>query len=323
VTGMGEKVAIVGAGAIGLMLGAAFARIGCSVTVCGGTPILSMRVSEGDVTEVARVRHTSCPAHIAGHRLVVLAVKAQHTDDVAYWLRAAASPETTVVVAQNGIEHAERVAPYAGDSAVVPAAVYMSVERSEPGRAIVRRAAGRDLAIPADPAALAVAGLLRAAGLRVETAADFHTAAWLKLLVNVVAGPITALTGRRMEVFRDPAVARYATLLLREAAEVGRADNATIAEDEPERTVAWLQAAPGGAPTSMLADRLAGRSLEHDALTGAVLRAATRHVIAAPHVEALHALLDGASAAGARRQRGAWSLDGPGQSPRSVRGKRS
>jgi hypothetical protein len=69
---------------------------------------------------------------------------------------------------------------------------------------------------------------------------------------------------------------------------------------QPERSVALLQELPAGTPTSMLADRLAGRALEHDALTGAVLRAATRHLIQAPQVEALHALLEGANAAGAR-----------------------
>jgi 2-dehydropantoate 2-reductase len=91
-------------------------------------------------------------------------------------------------------------------------------------------------------------------------------------------------------------VARYAIRLLREAAEVARADGAVIAADQPERTVAWLGTLPADAPTSMLADRLAGRGLEHDALTGAVLRAATRHRVEAPLVEALHALLEGASA---------------------------
>jgi len=101
------------------------------------------------------VRHATCPAHIVGHRLVVLAVKAQHTGEVGHWLRTIAGPETTVLVAQNGIEHLERVAPYVGDSGVVPAAVYVPVDRPEPGRAIVRWPAGRDLAVPADPPALA------------------------------------------------------------------------------------------------------------------------------------------------------------------------
>jgi 2-dehydropantoate 2-reductase len=208
----------------------------------------------------------------------------------------------TVLVAQNGLS---TWSVSRRTSATRPScrAVYVPVDHPEPGRAIVRRPAGRDLAVPADPPALAVATLLRAAGLRVETAADFHTAAWLKLLVNIASSPVTALAGRRMEVFRDPAVARCATGLLREVAEVGRADNAAIPEDQPERTVAWLRALPDRASTSMLADRLPGRGLEHDALTGAVLRAAMRHLIAAPQVEALHALLDGSGAAGARRLR--------------------
>ena len=52
-----------------------------------------------------------------------------------------------------------------------------------------------------------------------------------------------------------------------------------------------------GSGTSMLEDRLAGRPTEHEEITGAVVRAAERHGVAAPLNQALLALLAAASPA--------------------------
>ncbi|MFE2941507.1 ketopantoate reductase family protein [Streptomyces sp. NPDC059255] len=218
------------------------------------------------------------------------------TREAASWLRAAVNDDSIVLVAQNGIEHRERVAPYVGRAAVVPAIVYVPVERPAPGRAIVHRPADRDLTLPAGLAALSAAERLAAGGIRVENAADFTTAAWRKVLTNMGSNPITTLTTRRTEVVREPGVARYALHLLNEATTVARAEGATIGDDVPDATIAWLQNLPDGSSTSMLQDRLSGRPLEHDALTGAILRAAARHTLDVPHIESLHALLGAISA---------------------------
>ncbi|MEV7086321.1 2-dehydropantoate 2-reductase [Streptomyces sp. NPDC093085] len=294
--GPAEPVAVIGAGAIGMFLAAALARAGHPLTVYGGRPIDRIEVTEGDRTDVFPVRHSADPAEATAHRLAVVAVKAHHTDEASPWLRAAVHDASTVLVAQNGIEHRERVAPYVGRAAVVPAIVYVPVERPAPGHAIVHRPADRDLTLPADPAALAATERLAAGGIRVENAADFTTAAWRKVLTNMGSNPITTLTTRRTEVIRDPGVARYALRLLHEAAAVARAEGAAIGDDVPETTVTWLWRLPDGSSTSMLQDRLSGNPLEHDALTGAILRTAARHHLDVPHIESLHALLEAISA---------------------------
>ena len=288
-----EPVAIVGAGAIGMALGAALFRAGHPVTVCGGTPVQTFEVTEDGRTESIPVTHTTEPAEIKEHRLVVLAVKAHQTEAVAGWIRACADPGTALFVAQNGIEHRDRVEPYRGDSAVVPAGVYINGDRPRPGVVTLRRpSVDADLVIPDDAPALRFKDRFEAGGLRVRADPDFVTVAWQKLLTNLVTNPITALTLRRIEVLREPGIGAFATRLLEEAAEVGRAAGAVIASDQPGRTVTWLQHFPDGATTSMLQDRVAGRPLEHDAITGAVLRAAYRHDIAVPQLRSLHALVD-------------------------------
>jgi 2-dehydropantoate 2-reductase len=63
---------------------------------------------------------------------------------------------------------------------------------------------------------------------------------------------------------------------------VARAEGANLADDEPARAMATLFTFSGELGTSMYFDRLAGRRLEVEALTGAIVAAGARHGIATP-----------------------------------------
>ncbi|MFI0454500.1 2-dehydropantoate 2-reductase [Actinomadura sp. 6N118] len=287
-----RPVAIIGAGAIGLSLASALARAGRSITVCGGRePIDHIEITEDGSTETWPVRHVTDPADIAWYTTAIVAVKGHHTAAVADWLRAVAHPGATVLVAQNGVEQCERVMPYVGAAHIMPSVIYLNVERTAPGHAILRRVGALDIAVPDDAASASLATELSAGGMRTSTEADLKTVAWAKLLSNITANPLTALTGRRADVMRDPGIERIARRIMTEAIEVGRAAGAALTDEHAERALHWLQHVPEGSTTSMREDRLAGRSLEYDALTGAVVRAAERHAIDAPVNRSVLALL--------------------------------
>ncbi len=63
---------------------------------------------------------------------------------------------------------------------------------------------------------------------------------------------------------------------------MGRADGAQLPADEPEQLLTTLLTYPPDAGTSMYFDRLAGRPLEIEALTGAVVAAGERHRMPTP-----------------------------------------
>ena len=81
--------------------------------------------------------------------------------------------------------------------------------------------------------------------------------------------------------------------LLREGVAVGRAEGAALSDEDVARTLAFYDALPPETGSSMLFDRLAGRPLEHQGLTGAVVRAAERHGLDVPLNRAILALLEG------------------------------
>ena len=210
---------------------------------------------------------------------------------MAPWLARLCDSSTRVAVLQNGIGHVARVTPLVGNARIVPTIVYYNGERLAADRVRLRHVADYDLAVADDADGRAFAQLLDGTPLRVFLSSDFPTLAWRKLLINAVANPITALTLQRQAVFRRDDIKALCVAILDEAVAVARADGAQLADDESLRTMSTLLTYPPEAGTSMYFDRLAGRGLEAEALTGAVVAAGQRLDIATPLNSALLTML--------------------------------
>lgn len=285
-------VALIGAGAVGLALVAVLARAGWGVTICGArNPFAQLRMTEGTQTVAYTVRHAQTPAELGVCALAIVAVKAHQTSEVAEWLGAFNRPDARIVVAQNGLEQCARLAMYAPLAKGVAAVVYFNAQRSAPGWTILRRIGVLDLCLPADAHVQDVVEALQKGGLRVATAADMTTVIWTKLLANSAANPLTALSGRHTGVMREPAMGVSAQQVMAEVVRVGQAEGAALTAQHVEDTIAWLQTVPPESTTSMLQDRQAGRALEYDAITGAIVRAADRHALDVPLNRLILALL--------------------------------
>ena len=282
-------IAVIGAGSVGCMLAAHLGAAGWDVVVCGRRRLERVVMTIDGETVEHKVAWAAEPAELPPVRFAVLATKIHHTPDVAGWL--GALPEAAALLAaQNGVDHRARIAPLTA-AAVVPVLVYPNAQRTGPGEVRVRRT-GRGLVVPDDDAGRAAAALFAGGGLDVVAAADFATAAWEKLLYNVIANPLTALTGRPIEVIHEPAMAELGLGLALEAVEVARADGAALTADDARTALAWLAALSPATPSSMLQDRAAGRRMEHDGLLGPVVRLGARHGVPTPLTRAVLALLD-------------------------------
>ena len=284
-----EPVAIIGAGSVGCMLAAHLAAAGSDIVICGRGPVERVVMTiDGEIVE-HKVAWAAEPAELPAVRLAVLATKIHHTPDVADWLGALPSG-SAVLAAQNGVDHRARIAPLTA-ATVVPTLVYPNAERTGPGQVRVRRT-GRGLVVPGDEAGRSSAALFDGSGLEVEAAGDFTTAAWEKLLYNVIANPLTALTGRPLEVLHEPALAVLGLDLALEAVEVSRAEGAALTPEHARVALAWLQGLPGATPSSMLQDRVAGRTMEHHGLLGPVVALGQAHGVPTPLTGAILGLLD-------------------------------
>lgn len=287
--GTATRVAVIGGGAIGGLLCAHLCDAGHDVTLCVRTPFDALVVERGGRSDAVPVRVATSPADVRPVPWVLLAVKSQDMAAAGPWLRALAGPGTTVVVVQNGIGHAERVAPFVGAATVLPALIYSGVERLAPGH-IRLHTEGR-ITVPEGAPGAAFAALMKDSGIAVHRDPDFVTAVWRKVLTNVAANPITALTLRRIGIFQDTDVAALGETLIAEAVAVGQAEGAKIGAADVAHTLHLHRTYNPTTGTSMLYDRLAGRPMEHEFITGAVVRAAEKHGIAVPFNRAILTLL--------------------------------
>ncbi len=285
------QVAVIGGGAIGAVLADAAAASGNQVRLCVRTPIQRLVViRDGEQLEPA-LEILSHPGQVpAPADVVFLTVKATDNAGAAGWLDRLVGPSTLVVVAQNGLDHQSRLAPYLRPATtVVPCLAYLAAERLDAGK--VRHMNGNLLVVPTR-SAKRVGEAVGPGGMKVQGSDDMHTAEWQKLLGNLAANPITALTMRRIDVVTEPGIAELVRGLLTEAAEVARADGAAIGADDVDRVISGMARYGPEPGSSMLYDRLAGRPLEHQYLTGEVVRRGAAHHIGTPLNSAVLALLD-------------------------------
>jgi len=278
-----KAVAVIGLGSIGGITAGLLAALDrYDILACVRRPIERLIVERADGTIDVAIPCLTDPAQAKPVDWVLVCTKTQDTPSSAPWLQRLCGPNTRVAALQNGITHAERLAPFVGQATVVPTIVYYNGERLAPDRVRYRRAGDYDFAIADDADGRAFAALLEGTAMRILQSPDFKTLGWRKLLLNIVANPITALTLQRQAVFRRDDVKALCLAILEEAVAVGRADGAELAADEAERLMATLLTYPPDAGTSMYFDRLAGRPLEIDALTGAVVAAGERHGMPTP-----------------------------------------
>jgi 2-dehydropantoate 2-reductase len=285
-------VAVVGLGNIGAAIaGSLRAADRHDVIACARRPIERLVLERPEGVVEVPLRTLTDPAQAERVDWVLLCCKAQDTPSTAPWLAGLCGRTTRVAVLQNGIGHRDRVAPLVGDATVVPVIVYYNGERLAADRVRLRHVSEHDLLAADDAPGREFARLLEGTPLQIMLSREFATLTWRKLLLNVVANPITALTLQRQAVLRRDDIQMLCREILHEAVAVGRADGARLGADEAAQVMATLLTYPPEAGTSMYFDRLAGRKLEIEALTGAIVAAGERYGISTPINRALLTLL--------------------------------
>jgi 2-dehydropantoate 2-reductase len=311
------RFAVLGAGAIGAYVGAALARGGTDVTLIARGPHLQAMQEHG--VQVlsprgdfhAHPRATDDIEAVGEADAVFVAVKAYSLPDLAPRLAAALAPGTAVIAAQNGIpwwyfqshpgplEGAvlESVDPGGTISrsippeAVVGCVVYSSTEIVEPG--VIRHIEGTRFTIgepdgTISDRCLRISEAFKAGGLKAPVEERLRDQIWLKLVGNVAFNPVTALTGATLgELATQSEMVDLLRRILEESAEVAARLGVELPVSLERRLEAGFEV--GDHKTSMLQDLEAGKPLEIDCLTGAVLELGTILDVPAPSMRAVHA----------------------------------
>lgn len=274
------RVAVVGVGAIGGVLAAQLDATGKhEITLCTRRPLDELMVKTSEGTVRVKARNLTDPMEAEAVDWVVVATKAYDVEGTAQWLRKLAPEGVPVAVAQNGVEHGGRFAPWVQQELLVPIVVQISAERQADGTMWQR--GGVCLIMEDGSRGREFAELFRGSQSKVVLTGDFKTAMWRKLCVNST-GTLSVLTMKPSAVYRDEALARVALEMTRECVSIGRAEGAQLDDSVAQCVVEEFQREKEDRINSMLADRLAGRPMEIDARNGVIVRLGEKHGIATP-----------------------------------------
>ena len=127
------------------------------------------------------------------------------------------------------------------------------------------------------------AGILKAAGVDVETPENFEVAMWQKFVLNVGINQTQAYYNADYgQVQQSPEMLRMVWDLMEEAVAVGRACGVALGDEVIDSAMMVVCKMPPQVKTSMLQDVQAGRETEVDAFAGTVCRLAEKHGLDVP-----------------------------------------
>jgi len=290
------RVLIVGAGALGGLIGARLTEVGEDVTLLevnrARARLLSesgLLIGEAQKTErCVRVNVVSSLPVMGPVDLLFVAVKTYQTRAAIESALPAVGPRTWVLSVQNGVGNVEVIARYVNPKRILTGITFHSIQHTGPNRLRYRTGINP---MQVAPLCGEITDELRAieetfcsAGLATQVVQNVDHAVWQKLLHNAVVNPVSALTGMTCdELLEDEDMQELMRAVCDEIVAVMKARGVpVIDEQDPYRPVIASQRALGKNRPSMWQDIVRGLPTEIDAINGGVVREAARLGVMAP-----------------------------------------
>ncbi|MGE0699461.1 MAG: 2-dehydropantoate 2-reductase [Hyphomicrobiaceae bacterium] len=278
------KILVMGSGGVGGYFGARLAAAGNDVTfVARGAHLEAMR-TEGlrlDSTlgnlHLAKTRAVADPADAERCDIVMFATKLGDSEAAAKSLAPVVGPETTVITFQNGVDGPEIIAKALPGIHVVPGVARIASHISKPGVIEQRGPFARiEFGEPGGKASerlTAFHAACKGAGVDAVLSTDIQRSVWMKFAMLAPFAGLTTLTGHTAGPIREtPGTRALMEAAVREVIAVGMASGVKLTPDDFANAWKVAEANPPAMTSSMSHDRRAGKPLEVNFLSGAVVR---------------------------------------------------
>jgi len=297
------KIVIVGAGAVGSLLGATLAQGGNTVLLVGRPEhVAAIRANglkvSGPTPRVVPVEAADRIPPSTDVDVAILTAKTFDLASAATELAQALTPRPTLLL-QNGLGVVPMARRALGEGGWPDPTPYLvqgvnSIPATWVGPGEVRETGIGEILLPVPGEAGPAAGaarlfrmLLDGARVPVEAVPEFEREVWRKVLLNAAINPVTAARGvTNGELLKEP-LRTQALRLLGEALAVARSEGFDFTSEEVTRDFERVARATAANRSSMLQDVDRGRPTEIDAISGAILRAAERHGLDLPDTRSI------------------------------------
>jgi 2-dehydropantoate 2-reductase len=290
------KIAVIGAGAMGSVMGGLLAKAGNQVTLIDIWPQAveainsrGLRIEDGSgAVETIQVPATSEFGRVGVVDLVLVFVKCYHTEAAVRAATPLIGPDTIVLSLQNGWGNGPKISAIVGEPRLLLGVCYHSATVAGPGHV---RHVGKGMTFIGELNGKITSRLKRiaesfeAAGIEVTATPAVLKEIWSKLALNACTLPTSAL----LRLFSPQLIQHQSMLelmraLLAEAVAVAQAQQILLDFDERWNVITGLlkRLAPT-AKSSMCQDVERGRQTEIEVINGAIVESGRRLGIGTPY----------------------------------------
>lgn len=277
------KIAMMGSGGVGGLIGARLAHVGCDVSfVARGAHLAAMRehglTLESTVGNVhlPKVQVTDDPGTLGPVDLVIFSVKLWDTEAAARQILPLIGPDTGVLSLQNGVKKDDILRPIVGAKALMGGVAYMATTISRPGviqhTGTMQRVVFGEYDGRRSKRAEALLQYCLKSGIDARISDDIRRTIWEKFVFLTGMAAVTATIRLPMgPILGHPLTRAFYLDAMREVAAVGRAHGVRLPENFAEERLAFTDTLPGTMTASMHHDLERGNRLEVEWLSGSVV----------------------------------------------------
>jgi len=299
-TGKLQRVAVLGAGAVGGYFGGMLARAGLPVVMVGRSSFVETVRRDGLKIDSIAFQETVHPdvsmelSAAAGADLLLLCVKTTDTARVARELGPILPAEALMVSMQNGVNNAEEIRTASGIAAL-PAVVYVAASVPTPGT--VKHLGRGDIVVPAnDPRSAKIAEIFALAKIPCRLSENMEGELWTKLIWNCALNAISALCRVTYgEIIASADAKKLVEAAVYETLAVAHAKGVRPAGlEDPQTAIAGsfrIAEQMSGTRSSTAQDLMRGKRTEIDSLNGYVARVGAEVGVATPVNQTLYTLV--------------------------------
>lgn len=304
--GSDPKIAIVGVGPVGGILGAHLARAGHYVVLCDiQKPHLDAIKEKGlfvtgflDMTaECDRLAYSVSELSDFAVDALVIATKSSVLPRIVPELIEVVRPETRFISCQNGLDNEEYLAEFVGADNVLRIVINYGGSQMGDGQIAMSFFNPPNyigaMTAESEPLARRLAEMATDAGLETQFTTDIKKYEWEKVILNSALNPVCALTRKPMKDMMDlECTENLVEEILREGIEVAEAAGITFGEGFLDRCVQYLRGA-GYHRTSMHQDVLRNIPTEIDWISTKVVEWGRAYGVSTPYNLTIAALIKG------------------------------
>ncbi len=294
--GTGQKIIVVGAGAMGSLLAARFARAECETWVYDvwaedveHIHDFGLIVRSGDAEQSIPMHATTDTREPGTADVVVIFVKYNQTRQAASDILPAVGPDTVVLTLQNGLGNVKLIREAIPHATLLCGFTTLTSELLGPGLIEASYAGrGETCVWSADgvtnDACVAIVDLLNRSGISATVDPDIELHIWEKLIVNCCLNTLCAISGLSVGALADrPEAWPLIDGITDEIVAVATHKKIPLTRDAARGFLRDVAKKAHAHYPSMLSDIRAEKQTEIECLNGAVIRAAERFDIEVPY----------------------------------------